>query len=46
MQVIELINELDKLPEDGKICLVIGDIECEDFHIALSDDGYVCLEGD
>jgi hypothetical protein len=43
MQVIELINFLDTLPEDAKIIIVIGEQEAEDFSVELVD-GEVVFE--
>ena len=44
MTVEELIDRLAEMPADANVVLSIGEVEREDFDVALSDDGFVVLE--
>jgi hypothetical protein len=46
MTVQELIENLEKMPFDAKVCMASKLIEVDDFTVELSDDGWVVLEGD
>jgi hypothetical protein len=47
MTVEELISALGELPADASVCLTTKrGGEAEDFTVEMSDDGWVCLEGE
>jgi hypothetical protein len=48
LTVEELIEKLEKMPADAKVCLAVkdGDVEADAFTVELSSDGWVVLEGD